>query len=248
MRITILCMASMTACAGSTHQVVSQDDRSWSDRMADARDHDRAAAAHKQAASDALARTGPSTMGCPDLVLNDQLTTGGVGRVTDWQPCWDPVYSAAVQNGFAAEAERRAAERDRRSAAQLVDAELVACRGVPEQERGRSVFARRQAIAEVLPHREAGQIRGAWIVFKPGVTALTVRRDIDCAHARWALHGKPLDEGATDPTLVPGASVQVVDRHDHVEVLVQTDTIDAGELALARARGHEVPRQQTAVR
>jgi len=78
----------------------------------------------------------------------------------------------------------------------------------------------------------------------PGVTAHWVRRDIDCQRARWALHGKPSD--VADPTLVPGAQIQVVDRHGHVEVLVQTDTIDAGELALARARGQHA--EQTAVR
>jgi hypothetical protein len=247
MRTTIVCIAGLAACAGSAQRPpAGPDDRSWSDRMASAREHDQLAAAHEQAAGEAEAQRGPGTLACPDLNLNDQLRTGGIGRVTDWQPCWDVTEEADMRHRYAADAERKAAQRDRQGAAQLAQAEMAACRGIPEQERQHSVFAHRQEISEVIPHREAGQVRGAWIVFKPvpGVTAHWVRRDIDCQRARWALHGKP--SNVADPTLVPGAQIQVVDRHGHVEVLVQTDTIDAGELALARARGHAA--EQTAVR
>ncbi len=216
--------------------------------MTDAREHDRLAAAHEQAAGEAETRRGPGSLACPDLTLNDQLTTGGFGRVTNWQPCWDVNEEAGMRHRYAAETERRAAQHDRQGAARLAEAEVAACVGIPEGEREHSVFAHRQEIAEVLPHREAGQVRGAWIVFKPvpGVTASWVRRDIQCQRARWVLHGKP--PVADDPTLVPGAQIQVFDRGDHVDVLVQTDTIDAGELALARARGQDVEHEQTAVR
>jgi len=40
----------------------------------------------------------------------------------------------------------------------------------------------------VIPHREAGQLRGVRIVFNPigGMTADWLRRDIECQRARWA--------------------------------------------------------------
>jgi hypothetical protein len=183
-------------------------------------------------------------------VLNDQLTTGGI-RVTNWQPCFDLAEEAAVEHREAAAHERELARRDRRTATALVRAEVVACSGIPEAERSHSVFAHRSAISRVIPHREAGQIRGAWIELKhvPGMTADWIRNDIKCQRARWAVLGPTRQYTPDDPTLVPGAEVSVFDRGDHVDVLVTTETTVDGELALARAEGRLEPTRnpQTAV-
>jgi len=109
--------------------------------MASAREHDQNAEAHELAAGEVELQRGPGTLACPDLTLNDQLTTGGIGRVTDWQPCWDVTEEADMRHRYAADAERRAAQRERQGAAQLARAEMAACRGIPEPERQHSVFA-----------------------------------------------------------------------------------------------------------
>lgn len=204
--------------------------------MEDAQEHDRRAARHEQAASRADLARGPTSYDCGDPVLNDQVTTGGL-RVTTWQPCFDLAEEAAVEHREAAARERELAKRDRGTAAALVRAEVDACAGIPEAEREHSVFAHKTAIANVIPHREAGQVRGVWVEFKrlQGLTADWIRRDIDCQRARWAALG-PTHVSPDDPSLIPGAQVQVFDRGDHVDVLITTDNAQDGELAVSRLR------------
>lgn len=211
--------------------------------------HQRSADQHERAAADAEQSRSPDTYSCGDPVLNDQLTSGGT-RVTTWQPCFDVAEERAMDLRETAAHERDLARSERAAASSLVHAELVACGGLPARERDHSVFAHKSEIADVIPHREAGQIRGVWIVFKPvaGLTPDWVRRDISCQHARWAVLGQPAAMAANDPTLVPGAQAQVFDRHDHLEVLVTTDSTDAGEMALARAKLDAPQHIQTAVR
>ncbi len=244
--VSVACAAA--ACSGST-QLAHPDERGWTEHMLEAQAHDKRAAEAEQQAADAEAQRGPASFSCGDPVLNDQLTTGGT-KVTTWQPCFDVAEERAMDLRYAAEHERQAARQHRRAAAALVRGELAACRGIPERERDHSVFAHRSAIADVIPHREAGQVLGVWIVFKPvvGFTADWLRRDIACQRARWAVLGSPSNMAAADPTLVPGSTAQVFDRKNHLEVLVTTDSTDAGEMALARARLDEPQRTQTAVR
>lgn len=157
--------------------------------------------------------------------------------MTTWQPCFDLSEEAAVEHREAAARERELAKRDRRTAAALVRAEVDACTGIPEAERAHSVFAHKSAIARIIPHREAGQVRGVWVELKPvhGLTADWVRRDIACQRARWAALG-PSRVSPDDPTLIPGAEVQVFDRGDHVDVLISTDNEEDGQLAVSRLR------------
>jgi hypothetical protein len=234
-RTTLIALLLVASCGGST-QISRSDDRGWAQRMADAQEHDRRAARHEQAASRADLRHGPSAYACGDPVLNDQLTTGGL-RVTTWQPCFDLAEEAVVENREAAAHERELANRDRRTAAALVRSEVKACDGIPAAERDHSVFAHKTAIANVIPHREAGQVRGVWVEFKrvQGLTADWIRRDIACQQARWAALG-PTHMSPDDPTLIPGAHVQVFDRGDHVDVLVTTDNEYDGQLAVSRLR------------
>jgi hypothetical protein len=247
-----MCLCLVCAACGSgagAAKPTHPDERGYADRMLDAQEHDRRAAEHDRAAAGVEASHSTLSYACGDPVLNDQLTSGGT-KVTTWQPCFDVTEEGAIDQRYAAEHERDLAARERHSATALVRAEVAACQGVPERERDHSAFAHRSEIADVIPHREAGQVRGVWVVFKPvvGMTADWLRRDIACQHARWAVLGKPPAMAATDPTLVAGAQAQVFDRHDHLEVLVLTDSTDAGQMALARARLDQPQRTQTAVR
>ena len=233
--------AALAGCGGPQLAHPS-DTRSWSERMLDAQAHEQRAAAHEQAATEAEQRSGPAAYNCGDVDLNDQLTTGG-RRITTWQPCFDIAEEAAMQHRFLAAKERAAARYDYQTARQLVRAEGQACAPIPVNERDHSVFAHRKEIAEIIPHRDATQLRGVWIVFKPtpGLTAAWVRQDIECQRAQWAVHGYKPDADPLDPTLVPGTDVRVVDRAGHVEVLVTAPDTNSAEVALARAMNEPGP-------
>lgn len=230
-------------------KVAQPDDRGWSEHMLDAEHHDQSADEHEVAAHDAELSRSTDWENCGDPMLNDVMTSWGSVPRTTFQPCFDLKEEAAIDHRYAAQSERQAARHDRQTATALVHAELAACGGIPARERDHSAFAHRAEIAEVIPHREAGQVLGVRIVFKPvvGMNATWLRRDISCQQARWAVLGKPENMATDDPTLVPGAQTQVFDRGDHLEVLVTTDNTDSGEMAVARAR-LAAPQTQTAVR
>ena len=239
--LLIIVGAALAGCAGP-QLAHPPDTRSWTERMLDAQEHERRAAAHEQAATEAEERSGPAAYNCGDVDLNDQLTTGG-RRITTWQPCFDIAEEAAMHHRDLAARERAAARYDYATAQQLVRAEGQACAPIPVNERDHSVFAHRKEIAEIIPHREAAELRGVWIVFKPtpGLTASWVRQDIACQRAQWAVRGYKPDGNAMDPTLVRGADVRVVDRAGHIEVLVTTPDTLSAEIALARAMNEPGP-------
>jgi hypothetical protein len=221
----------------------------YAEYVLSAKSHDQDA--HEDAriadAADA-ARSSEDTYVCPDLVLNDQLTGGFGVPLTTFQPCFDVAEEAAEQHRALAAEEAAAARRDRMFASRLARAEGDACDGIPEAERTHSVFAHRKEIARVIPHYDAGQLHGVWVVFKPvaGMTAEWVQRDIACQQARSAAYGGRVPGELSDPTLVPEARIQVVQRGDHVDVLVSTATTVDAEVALARA--NSMLHAQTAAR
>jgi len=242
-RIAVVSVISLAAC-GADQQISRHEQRGYAEHMVSAEQHEQRAAEHEKAADAADSRRGWSSIACGDPVLNDTLTTGGVGRVTNWVPCFDVADEHAARQREAAEHEKEAADQDRRMAAALVRAEMSACAGIPPAEREHSVFAHKTEIQHVMPHRESGLVRGVWIELKPvpGLTADWVRRDIACQRARFAVLGPRAAAGMPDdPTLVPGADVQVFDRRDHIDVLVRTETVSDGQVALARAEGRLAP-------
>ena len=230
----------LVACGGGAKLAqppATSSNASYADRVDAARRHDQAATEHEDLARTSEVMPPEVAYQCGDPVLNDQSTTGGM-RVTSWQPCFDVAEESAAHQRYLAARERAAAARERDAAAALVRAEAAQCAGIPEREREHSVFAHTQEIADVIPHRESGELSGVWVVFKPvpGMTASWVRRDIACRRAHWAVAGKPASEALADPSLVEDAEVQVFDRHDHVEVLIRTPEPDAAQVALERAR------------
>jgi len=229
------------------HDAKAPQPQGWTGHMASADEHERRAKSHDEAAVIAESQAGPTSWSCGDVALNDQLTTGAE-RVTSWMPCWDVSEESAQHHRYVAAKERRAARHDRETAARLLAAERTACGGLPSRELEHSPLDHTKEIAEVVPHRESGNIRGVRIEFKPvlGLSAAWMRTAIACHQARYAALGNPGEYAPRDPTLVPGAHVAVEQHGDHVEVLVITDTEVDGKIALERGKALVAP--QTAQR
>lgn len=175
---------------------------------------------------------GAPTYACGDTVLADQTTSAGE-RIDLATPCFDVTEEAGNHARFEAHRERAEAARDRKIAANLAEAELHSCKGIPEREREHSPFAHRSAIASVTP-----QPHGVAIAFKPvnGLSAAWMERAIQCHQARFAALGNPIDYLPGDPTLVPGAHVSVTAEGKVLTVLIETPDADGSALALQRAQ------------
>jgi hypothetical protein len=213
--------------------------------MESAQHHEQRAAEHEELSIEAKdAFHDPGSWVCCDTVIQDQVTTGGQ-PVTYSHPWYNIHVEPWWRNHRAAQSERDAATSERKAARDLAHSALAACAGVPERER--SLLSQLDVVAEIIPHRVTGQMRGVTLVLRPNplLTADRVRRDLQCGRAMWALHGERLDEGTDDPTLVPGAEVEVHPLGDRVVVIVSTRNDEVAQLALARARG---PLEQSAQR
>ncbi len=223
------------ACAGTIGS--NPPPASYDDHVVAAEHHDQAAQQHEGAAAVAEAHVGPEAYACGDGVLNDQLTSGGL-PVTTWNPCWNGEEEAAIRHIDSAEQERRAAERERHAAQELVDAENRACANISPGERTHSPFAHHQEVGAVVAERAGGELHGVRIIFRsvPGLTAAWMRDSIACQQARWATSGKDPTLMTDNPTLVVGAQTTVLEQSGRVVVIVTTDSPDAARVALARAQ------------
>jgi len=228
---TWLGLLLLVSCGGK--QKVEDRPRGYAELMTDAERHERKAEHHDQVAGE-LPTGKPENFACGDTVLSDQSTTG-TERVTTWTPCWDPAEEAVESHRDAAARERKTARVERAQAVALARAELGSCRGIPPRELSHTPLSHRRSIAEVIPHRVSGEVRGVHIVFKrvPGLDARWMERAIECHRARAAVLGR---SGSPDPTLIPEAQVTVSEDGGRVTVFVRTPDGDSGELALARAQ------------
>lgn len=179
---------------------------------------------------------GPTSYSCGDP-MHDQSTTG-TERVSTWNPCWDIEEETAARHRAAAAEERYRANLAADQSAQLVQAELVHCKGLPEHELAHSPFEHRRAIREVTAHRGGGQVRGVRIIFKdiPGLTVDYLRSAIACHRARYETLGKPAQYLPEDPTLFDGAEVTVSQRQNGIEVLITAEDPAVGRIAYDRAQ------------
>jgi len=229
------------ACNSSQPPLVRQP-RTWAEHITEAEQHEENAIAHERAVAEADGPSDPAAYACGDTVLNDQLTSGGE-QLTSWMPCWDLKEEAAIGHRYLARKERAAAKEDREMAALLARTERQYCRGIPDRELSHSPFAHQKAIAQIIPHRQSGEIHGVRIVFKPvpGLTAGYMTQAIACQRARFLVLGKPVEQ-PEDPTLLDGAEVTVTARDGYLEVLVRTESTVDGNIVLARARELLEPR------
>jgi hypothetical protein len=214
---------------------------------------DQLADVHRRAAGPPDTLVNPDNYQCGDVDLDEQLTSGGKPLMkfgAHSVPCWNPVEEHAQRQRLAAERLHRRAQAERQAAASLIEAEVAACRGISPAEVEHSPFAHRQEIADVVPHRERGEIRGVRIVFKPvvGLSPAWMEQAIACHRARFERLGEPPSYLADDPTLVAGAVTTVSLHRGHLEVLVETRNDVAAHVALARGQDLVRPWPRTAIR
>jgi hypothetical protein len=239
----MLILAAVAACGGHYEPLVRHPG-GYAAHMAAAEAHSERAAQYRQTtAPPDTTSVNPQTYQCGDTVMSDQLTSGGQ-RVVQSIPCWDAAEELAEHRRFFAERESRLARAERRTAAHMVETELAACRGLSPRELEHSPFAHRREIAEVIPHRVTGTLRGVRIVWKPvpGLTADWMRRAIDCHRAQFERLGEPPIYFPEDPTLVARSTVTVEERDGHVEVEIEAADDMTAQVALARARDLVRPR------
>jgi hypothetical protein len=235
-----------SACGGSREPLVRRP-QSYEDHLASAKEHAaRADARRRTAPADERDPTHPSGYQCGDVALSDQTTSGGE-RLVQAVPCWDTTEKSVAQHRWGAADEDRLADAERREAASLLEAERTACRGLRRRDLEHSPFAHRREIAEVVPHRAAGVLRGVRIVWKPvlGLTAGWMQQAIACHRARFERLGEPATYLPEDPTLVANATVTVEQRGDHIEVLIETRDATSSHVALGRAMDLVGPRTAT---
>jgi len=244
MKSLAIAIPLLIGCGSS--RPIEMEPQGWMGHMAAADAHERRARAHEESAVTSESQVG--YWSCGDVVLNQNLRTGGEPVTFGWLPCFDAAEEGAAHQRHATDKELRAAQHERREAGRLLQAEVAACRGIPERERDHSPLEHTKAIAEIVPHRESGKIRGVHIEMKPvpGLTAEWMQRAIACNQARYAALGEPSEQAASDPTLIPGARVEVAQRGDHVDILVITESEVDGKIALERAKNLAPP--QTALR
>jgi hypothetical protein len=243
--LLVVTIYAVTGCqAAPAPAPLVRHPKGYAGRMADAEEHSQRAEQHRQAAGD------PGTPGaradhydCGDTDLSDQTTSGGE-RLVASVPCWDLTEESAEHQRFLAEREQALAQAARRAATRLVEAELAACRGIPPRELEHSPFAHKKEIADVIPHREAGVIRGVRIIFKPvpGLTVAWMRQAIACHRARFERLGEPAIYLPDDPTLVANATATVGLHEGQIEVFVETADDTNGQVAFERAMDLVRPR------
>lgn len=242
----VLMVFAVAACGRPRESIVRRPG-GYGAHLQHAEGHSRRAEQHREAARAADAVPLTQRYQCGDVALNDLATSGGE-RLTPTVPCWDVADETAARQRALAAREQRRADDERRAATRLVEDENAACRGLAEHELDHSPFEHRTAIAAVIPHREAGRIRGVRIVFRavPGLTAAWMRQAIACHRARFERLGGPATYLPDDPSLVIGAIATVEMHGRHLEVVIASS--DDGSARVALGRAQDLVRDRTAVR
>jgi len=214
--------------------------RSYRERMAEAEQHERDAAVHARAASEARGNVAPEQAQCGHPVVGavaDQSTSGGE-RISTWIPCWSVERDAAKFHQAEADRLLREARLDRAVARNLLAVESEFCRDMPPSELTHTPFVHREDIASVEPYVEGGKTKGARIHFKAvqGLDAEWMRGAILCHRARAAMIGYDPKYMDYDPTMVGDVNVAVTERRGTVRVLVRSDSDETAAVVEARAR------------
>jgi len=220
----------LTACGGVAQPATDPTPPrplSADDNLAEARRREAAAQEHEDAATAAEARVRRHELTCADRVLEEQATSGGE-QLLERTPCWSTAASGVDHHRKVAKRLRADARAHRARAHELIKAERTSCVGIGELSH--TPFAHHDDIATVSALVEHGHVWGAEIRFRrlPDLTADWLRKAVACHQARAAALGwEPQHEGY-DPTLLPGAVVEVTDSADGVVVTVRgTDELTA---------------------
>jgi hypothetical protein len=230
----------LSACASSSAPVEPAGPRSYSERMAEANQHDRDAAVHDRQAAEARKRVDPTGVACGHPVVStvaDQSTSGGE-RISSWVPCWSVERDAASFHAAEADRLHREALLDRAVARKLLEAETQLCQILPAGELTHTPFLHREDVAAVEPYVEAGKTKGARIHFKPvsGLDANWMRQALRCHRARAAVIGYDPKFMAYDPTMLANVNVTVTEHDSAVDVVVRSDDDITAAVVSARAK------------
>jgi len=247
LNLSLLPAVVIVAC-GSPQRVERQEPRSYRERMAEAEQHERDAAVHARAASEARGKIDAADVSCGHPVVStigDQSTSGGE-RLTTWVPCWSVERDAAKFHQAEADRLRREAALDRAVARNLLEVETEFCGNMPPGELTHTAFSHREDIAAVEPYLEGGKVKGARIHFKAvqGLDAEWLRQAVLCHRARAAMIGYDPKYMDYDPTMLAGINVAVTERQGTVHVLVRSDSAETAAVVEARARALVEPLKQ----
>lgn len=217
-----------------------------------AKDEERASTEHtgKYDASQAIVI--PPTVNCPFS------SYGAYGAAPVGAGCygaWTSVMNPTAQHLAEGKRHAEVAARHRAAAQALRDAEVRACRGVPEGDRDVSPFYHREDVAAVKPvsdHLPLGgeRVTGAEVVFTalPGMTAEWLQRVVDCHLARSTVVG---DEDGTMrycPLAVPHVKAAVRSAGSGFAVDVTSDDAASVKEVIARAEALKLKASPTAGR
>lgn len=130
------------------------------------------------------------------------------------------------------------------AARDLQMAELHACAGLSEEERGMSPFAHRADIEGVDPLYEGFSLRqggakevGAAVLLRPaaGMTAQTLQRIVDCHIAHHAVLGPDLPRESRCPLMLPGVVATVTSTAGTLAIAMRSDREDTAQEVGRRA-------------
>ncbi len=191
-----------------------------------ASEHDQEAREHSAEAERSEAQISPDTQAPSDSVTcidsGIPLSTGGE-RVEVMKPCWT---NQGTNDAYreAAAYHRDQARKHREDAAQMRQAERVACAGLGEDERSQSLFYHAKDITKVDRYDEGNSLRGATVTFRkvPGLTKEWANKSIACHQARAAALGYDEHFMSYCPLVVKGALVIVRETPSTIVVTVRS--------------------------
>ena len=234
MRIFFIPVLALVACGGS--QDPAPTALGVEENLAEARRHEAEAEVHDELAREAAKGAATPDVVCGDRVLADQVTSGGE-RLIGRTPCWSAEADAVARHRADAARLRAAAAAHRKRARELLAAEEGSCAGLAEAELEHSLFAHAEDVVAVSAELDGTRLRGARIRFRPvpDLTPEWMRASIACHQARAAATGYDPRHASYDPTLVAGATAEVIDEPAGPVVVIRGKDEAAALIVYGRA-------------
>lgn len=231
--IVIFVTASLAAACASTTPGSRPSEMSATSHEAEAKRHADQASTH-------------SAQFDPKATEREERCRGGRARATS-DTCWTSVTNPTSAHLEEAERHRKMAADHRGGSKALQDAEASACAGLDADDRDTSPFDHREdivkseALQATAPSVKGGssqRVLGASVTIKavPGLTKEYLQRLVNCHLARNASMGFAMQEMASCPLSVKGASVTVESAGPSFRVDIRADDSQAAVEILRRAK------------
>jgi hypothetical protein len=225
--------ALMMTCGGP-EKPPPEKPRGVAELLADARHHEKDAAAHEVMARDPES---PRVLDSCVSPIDDVSTTGGE-RLVMRRPCWTGRINPSEQHRREAERLRQEAARHRAEASALARSEQQACSGIDQDEIDHSPFFHREDILAVEPYFVNRELRGAKVWFRkvPGLTVEWMRKDIACQQARAAAMGNTEEFQSYCPLVLGDVTATVEETTKGILVILRSERTDIASAVLDRAQ------------